>query len=898
MAEEFVGQWPYEPQEEAKIRQRKPGEEGIYNPDPNYTLSELISTILPFEQQRQGLTDWRSQDTANEAMMWLLPGLSKLGKASAVVPRNLNLLQSVKEVSKPVQKSVGAGIPGRIKQALNVPIERRDFLSGLGTEVKRELTGDPNSLTSILSKVGSKHKLDESYILDDIADMFIGLGTENAKTAELHVPIGNTIKKIPYGKFTRAMWDQYEDWPFVAQALTQSRSAFRNSISLKPKEADRVWAMVNNGKLEDASEYVFLKSLEKSQLPKEILNKAIQRGINRQSKLVKEFGEDATYTTSGEHFAPAWIKAMKKAISDTGMSWDAVGRLQLPTKRLKELDSIGSEALNQLSDLAIETGTKAANKVTEKLGETELSRRQFLGLGGKKAAKEKPLADRILDNITSQRGSFSNKPIDLAGVRKAKELRGKVGQKEPENISNIRKSIEEAGYDTSPTYNKPEGLMQEHRKLNTGYSDDEVALLYQYPRTIGKVLPDNVWEAGSALRKGSLEEARKFMSNPKVTPKYSLSQIAHDITWAENGFDWAVDRLKDQGISIKPKLKVLPMVGKEGQRGSFSNKPLESIGGTSSKNIENKFTAGNQAWVLDDLRKGNVIIPVHPTNSDYGYVSVPKRLALPYKEGLPWDDLLSQLKKGEYASDSIREDVYEKTISNELARLYQHNKRSAKKEATPIKSSLLDFIKSERGSFSNKPIKKEGHHTLPVGQSIEALNWHLRNPEEGWKTIQDIPKDVHKKLTKKQAERKSAEKAITPEERKAALVAKATTPERQQLLEEVYPRLEEYIKTVPEGSNVYAFGSYASPKPNPQDLDLFTVLNTVPRNWGFTSEGLPKMTIDNLLPRLQSVVTPYKPAAEKMKQVAIDNYGPHDWIKLLSTIGAMGIPLSEIIGKE
>ncbi len=120
---EFQGQWPYEPQPEALIRQRQPGSEGIYNPDPYKTLSELISTILPFEQQRQGLTDWRSQDTANEAMMWMLPSLTGLGRVGPKVA------SSVSKKSKPLIEKILENVKSQRGSISNKPLKKDEILS-------------------------------------------------------------------------------------------------------------------------------------------------------------------------------------------------------------------------------------------------------------------------------------------------------------------------------------------------------------------------------------------------------------------------------------------------------------------------------------------------------------------------------------------------------------------------------------------------------------------------------------------------------------------------------------------------------------------------------------------------------------------------------------------------
>ncbi len=50
----------------------------------------------------------------------------------------------------------------------------------------------------------------------------------------------------------------------------------------------------------------------------------------------------------------------------------------------------------------------------------------------------------------------------------------------------------------------------------------------------------------------------------------------------------------------------------------------------------------------------------------------------------------------------------------------------------------------------------EGHHTLPVGMSIESIDWHLRHLGEGAGTIRDITPEEHKKLTAEQKKRQAS----------------------------------------------------------------------------------------------------------------------------------------------
>lgn len=44
-------------------------------------------------------------------------------------------------------------------------------------------------------------------------------------------------------------------------------------------------------------------------------------------------------------------------------------------------------------------------------------------------------------------------------------------------------------------------------------------------------------------------------------------------------------------------------------------------------------------------------------------------------------------------------------------------------------------------------IKTHAHHTIPVGESLEALEWHLKHlPDVGWTTIKEMPAKKHTKM--------------------------------------------------------------------------------------------------------------------------------------------------------
>jgi len=213
----------------------------------------------------------------------------------------------------------------------------------------------------------------------------------------------------------------------------------------------------------------------------------------------------------------------------------------------------------------------------------------------------------------------------------------------------------------------------------------------------------------------------------------------------------------------------------------------------------------------------------------------------------------------------------------------------------PKKESLL---KSERGSFSTKPLKKtSAHHKVPVGLTPEHTDWHLRNLSEGWKTIEDIPKELHKEITKRQLTTK-AEKTFTPEYRKTILEGLATTPERKQLLSETLQELENIITQTPKGTKGYVFGSYPSFKVSPKDLDVFLELPTG-RAWHefenirprtpLTKRGL-HLTTSPPVERLKT------DPLERFKSLAKGLYGPeYDIIRILGLAG-LGLPLSQMMG--
>lgn len=56
---------------------------------------------------------------------------------------------------------------------------------------------------------------------------------------------------------------------------------------------------------------------------------------------------------------------------------------------------------------------------------------------------------------------------------------------------------------------------------------------------------------------------------------------------------------------------------------------------------------------------------------------------------------------------------------------------------------------SERKPIKSTAMKSgiEKHHTIPVGMSIEHIDWHLRHLwDDGWKTIREVSVKEHKEI--------------------------------------------------------------------------------------------------------------------------------------------------------
>lgn len=211
----------------------------------------------------------------------------------------------------------------------------------------------------------------------------------------------------------------------------------------------------------------------------------------------------------------------------------------------------------------------------------------------------------------------------------------------------------------------------------------------------------------------------------------------------------------------------------------------------------------------------------------------------------------------------------------------------------------LGVFGSMRGSLSNKPLKTEAHHTLPIGgtRNLDALDWHLRNLAEGWKTIKDVPKEVHKGITKKQM-KDLTKQPISSKEREGILSSLITSPERAELLSD-YRRylLEQVLAQQPKGTKAHLFGSAVSKKPNPKDLDVLLEYPTG-RDWWNISQHPEKLPV---IPKVDLIPSPplerVPSNVKKMKEIGKKKYGEdYDFLRILSILGLL--PLSSLVGKE
>jgi hypothetical protein len=252
------------------------------------------------------------------------------------------------------------------------------------------------------------------------------------------------------------------------------------------------------------------------------------------------------------------------------------------------------------------------------------------------------------------------------------------------------------------------------------------------------------------------------------------------------------------------------------------------------------------------------------------------------------NDIVDQaLQKGKYPANKETQELLESILKSERGSL----------------ESLTSILKSERGSFSNKPIKTEGHHTLPIGgitpgKNLDAAIWQIENLPEGWKTIKDIPKELHKKATRKQAAERTAPKMISKEERDRILSKLITTPERAELLND-YRRhlLEAVLSDQPKGTKAHLFGSAISNKPNPKDLDVLLEYPTG-RHWWDVSQNPEKLPV---VPKIDFIPSPplerVPSNLKKILKTGKEKYGPeYDLIRILSILGAL--PLTGLVESE
>ncbi len=238
-------------------------------------------------------------------------------------------------------------------------------------------------------------------------------------------------------------------------------------------------------------------------------------------------------------------------------------------------------------------------------------------------------------------------------------------------------------------------------------------------------------------------------------------------------------------------------------------------------------------------------------------------------------------------------------------------------EAIPkFLSDLLTLMDPSGMMLAMAPVSKasklvEGHHTLPIGgqRNLAATEWHLRNPEEGWKTIKDIPKEVHKKLTKKQMSKLNKEVSLSDvlsiEDREKIYSRLMTSPERKELLSpDRLGELENLFAEMPKGTKAHLFGSVVSSKPNPKDLDVLLELPGVAewmraQPWFASAKGgiPPRITIPKVdlipSPPLKEVPNNIK----KMKEIGKKKYGEdYDFLRILSILGLL--PLSSMVESE